>query len=222
MAQVRGARVYAHLGMGSGSLKIYLGIGPGAGKTVAMLREGLWGHGRGTDVVVGYLSPKRRPLARSLLRNLEVVSPLSLTSKGRPQTEVDVDAIIRRCPEVCLMDELGRVRIAEGRPPWEEIEEIVSAGIRVLTTLNVQHIASLGPLVEAITGRQHENVPDRVVLSAAEIRLVDTAPSVIRRRIESGHVFPTGRTRSQDGYMLEVLEELRGVALSWLRNRPGV
>ncbi|WP_455907140.1 histidine kinase, partial [Streptomyces griseoaurantiacus] len=153
-------------------MRIYLGAAPGVGKTYAMLGEAHRRAERGTDVVVGYVETHGRARTARLLEGLEVVPRRVLEHRGVELTEMDVDAVIARRPAVALVDELAHTNAPGSRNAkrWQDVEELLAAGIDVLSTVNVQHLESLNDVVESITGvRQQETVPDEVVRRAEQV-----------------------------------------------------
>src|SRR3954454_20282496 len=204
--------------MSRGVLRVYLGAAPGVGKTVAMLEEGHRRLSRGTDVVVGYVDTRGRPHTAERLAGLSVVPRRSF---GRFQ-EMDLAALLAAKPAVALVDDLAHTN-APGSGPnahrWEDVEDLLAAGIDVITTVNVQHLESLKDVVEEITGRvEHEAVPDAVVRAADQVELVDMAPEALRRRMAHGNVFPPERVDAALGNYFRVgnLTALRELALLWL------
>ena len=150
--------------MARGRLRIYLGAAPGVGKTVAMLAEGRRRRDRGTDVVIGFLETHGRSFTAGQADGLAVVPRRAVEHRGASLTELDVDAVLTRRPEVALVDELAHTN-APGSPRtkrWEDIDVLLDAGIDVITTVNIQHLESLNDVVERITGiRQRETIPAR-------------------------------------------------------------
>src|SRR5215207_8788471 len=145
-----------------GTLRIYLGSAPGVGKTFAMLNEGRRRRGRGTDVVVGFVETHGRSRTAEQIGDLEVVPRRVVEHRGAVVTEMDVDAVLRRRPEVALVDELAHTNAPGSRNAkrWEDVEELLAAGSNVISTVNIQHLESLNDVVEGITGiRQRETVP---------------------------------------------------------------
>lgn len=163
--------------MARGKLRIYLGAAPGVGKTYAMLSEAHRRIERGTDCVVAFVEHHHRPRTEVMLHGLEQVPRRELGYRGATFTEMDVDAVLRRAPRVALVDELAHTNVPGSRNAkrWQDVEELLAAGIDVVSTVNIQHLESLGDVVESITGvRQRETVPDEVVRRADQIELVDT------------------------------------------------
>ncbi len=204
--------------MARGRLRIYLGAAPGVGKTVAMLAEARRGVDRGTDVVVGILETHGRSFTSSAAEGLEVVPRRRVEHRGSTLTELDVDAVLARAPEVVLVDELAHTNApgSARAKRWEDIEVLQSAGIDVISTVNIQHLESLNDVVERITGvAQQETVPDRVVRAADQIELVDMAPEALRRRLAHGNVYPPERIDAALGNYFRTgnLTALRELAL---------
>ena len=175
-----------------GRLTVYFGAAPGVGKTYAMLDEAHRRLERGTDVVVGLVETHGRAGIVAQLEGLEVVPRQLLEYQGKEFTEFDVDAALRRAPRVAMVDELAHTNIPGSRNAkrWQDVHELLEAGIDVVTTVNVQHLESLNDEVEAITGvRQRETVPDHVVREADQIQLIDLPPAALRRRLAHGNVY---------------------------------
>src|SRR4051812_19217778 len=152
--------------MAQGQLRVYLGAAPGVGKTYTMLEEGHRRAARGTDVVVGYVETHGRPRTEALLAGLEGVPRRDIGYPGAALTEMDVDAILARRPDVVLVDELAHTNVPGSRNAkrWQDIQELLDAGILVITNLNVQHLESINDVVAQITGvPQRETVPDAIV-----------------------------------------------------------
>ncbi len=171
---------------GRGRLRIYLGAAPGVGKTYAMLGEAHRRAARGTDLVVGLVETHRRPQTEAMVAGLEVVPRRTVQHRGATFEEMDVDAILSRRPEVAIVDELAHTNVPGSRNSkrWQDVHELLAAGIDVVSTVNIQHLESLNDVVEAITGvKQRETVPDAVVRAADQIELVDMSPESLRRRL---------------------------------------
>src|SRR5690348_16302038 len=165
--------------MGHGQLRVYLGAAPGVGKTYKMLEEGHRRKGRGTDVVVGFVETHGRPRTAALVAGLEVVPRTSITYRGSTFTEMDLDAVLARNPEVVLVDEMAHTNVPGSRNAKrrQDILVLLEAGITVLSNVNIQHLESLNDVVEQVTGvTQRETVPDAVVRQADQIELVDMTP----------------------------------------------
>ncbi len=210
--------------MAKGTLRIYLGAAPGVGKTFAMLNEGNRRHERGTDVVVAYVETHGRPQTEVQLRNLEVVPRCTRTYRGATFEELDLDAVLVRRPAVALVDELAHTNVPGGahEKRWQDVRDLMDAGIDVITTVNVQHLESLNDVVEQITGvAQNETVPDAVVRSADQIELVDMAPEALRRRMAHGNIYAAQKVDAALGNYFRVgnLIALRELALLWVADR---
>ena len=210
--------------MARGILRIYLGAAPGVGKTFAMLEEAHRRKGRGTDIVVGFVETHGREHTAALLEGLEVVPRRTLTYRGTSFTEMDVDAVLARRPQVALVDELAHTNVPGSRNAkrWQDIQELLDAGITVLSTVNIQHLESLNDVVEQITGvKQRETVPDEFVRRADQVELVDMAPEALRRRMVHGNVYPPEKVDAALGNYFRVgnLTALRELALLWLADK---
>ena len=175
-----------------GRLKVFLGAAPGVGKTYRMLDEGRRRSERGTDVVVAYAECHGRRRTELMLEGLEAVPRAGRRYRGSDFQEMDLDAVIARRPAVALVDELAHTNVPGGRHAkrWQDVEELLAAGIDVVTTVNVQHLESLNDVVEKITGvPQRETVPDEVVRRADQIELVDMPAEALRRRMAHGNIY---------------------------------
>ncbi|MEU4392055.1 DUF4118 domain-containing protein [Kribbella sp. NPDC023855] len=209
---------------GRGLLRIYLGAAPGVGKTYRMLGEGQRRVARGTDVVVGFVETHGRPQTEAMLAGLDVMPRRILDHRGASFTELDLDALLARRPEVALVDELAHTNIPGSRNEkrWQDIDELLGAGIDVISTVNIQHLESINDVVEKITGvPQRETVPDRVVRAADQIELVDMTPEALRRRMAHGNVYAADKIDAALGNYFRVgnLSALRELALLWLADR---
>ncbi|NIJ27832.1 two-component system sensor histidine kinase KdpD [Brevundimonas terrae] len=201
-----------------GRLKVFLGMSPGVGKTYEMLRAARRRKVEGADVVVGVVETHGRKETSSLLRGLEVMARKPMTYRERTLLEFDIDAAIARRPDLLLVDEYAHSNAPGSRHPkrWQDVEEILDAGIEVWTTLNVQHLESLSDVVLRITGvRQRESVPDSALSRADDIELVDITPEELRKRLAEGKVYvpETARLASDNFFKLENLTALRELAL---------
>ncbi|GIH27162.1 sensor histidine kinase [Acrocarpospora phusangensis] len=210
--------------MPRGRLRVYLGAAPGVGKTYAMLDEGRRGAARGRDVVVGLVETHGRPRTAELLDGLEVVPRRNMTHRGASFTELDVEAVIRRSPKIALIDELAHTNVPGSRnvKRWQDIEEILEAGIDVISTVNIQHLESINDVVQAITGvPQRETVPDEVVRRADQVELVDMAPEALRRRMAHGNVYAPEKVDAALANYFRVgnLTALRELALLWVAGK---
>lgn len=179
-----------------GRLRVYLGAAAGVGKTYAMLNEGLRRKQRGTDVVIGYVETHGRPQTQAQLRDLEIIPRKQILYRGVLLEEMDTQAILARRPQVALIDELAHTNVAGSvhAKRYQDVQDILAAGIDVVTTLNVQHLESLNDLVFSITGvRVRETLPDRILDEADEVELVDIAPHALRQRMKHGNIYPAER-----------------------------
>ncbi len=210
--------------MARGRLRIYLGAAPGVGKTVAMLDEGRRRIARGTDVVVGLVETHGRPHTAEMTDGLEVVPRARLGHRGTSFEEMDLDALLARRPTVALVDELAHTNAPGSRNEkrWQDIDELLGAGIDVISTVNIQHLESLNDVVESITGVvQRETVPDEVVRRADQIELVDMSPEALRRRMAHGNIYKAEKVDAALANYFRVgnLSALRELALLWLADR---
>ncbi|MGW5876785.1 ATP-binding protein [Nocardiopsis terrae] len=210
--------------MTRGSLRVYLGAAPGVGKTYRMLDEAHRRRDRGADVVVGFVECHGRVMTEALIDDLEVVPRARTTHRGRAFEEMDLDAVLERRPQVVLVDELAHDNTPGSRNAkrWQDIEELLDAGITVLSTLNIQHLESLNDVVERVTGiRQDETVPDAWVRAAEQIELVDMTPEALRKRLAHGNVYRPERIDASlgDYFRSGNLSALRELALLWLAGR---
>ncbi|WP_296598676.1 sensor histidine kinase KdpD [Phenylobacterium sp.] len=203
---------------GQGRLKVFLGMSPGVGKTYEMLRAARRRKAEGGDVVVGVVETHGRKETQSLLRGLDVMPRKPIEYRGRALMEFDLDAALARKPELLLVDEYAHSNAPGSRHPkrWQDVEELLAAGIDVWTTLNVQHLESLLEVVWKITGvRQRETVPDSALSRADEIELIDITPSELRERMAEGKVYmkDTARVAADRFFKVENLTALRELAL---------
>jgi two-component system sensor histidine kinase KdpD len=210
--------------MGRGKLRIYLGAAPGVGKTYAMLSEGHRRAERGTDLVVGFVEHHGRRRTEVMMHGLEEVPRRELAYRDAVFTEMDVDAVLARRPGVALIDELAHTNVPGSRNAkrWQDIEELLKAGIDVVSTVNIQHLESLNDVVESITGvRQRETVPDEVVRRADQIELVDMSPQALRRRMAHGNIYAPDKVDAalSNYFRPGNLTALRELALLWTADR---
>ncbi|MGB8651738.1 MAG: DUF4118 domain-containing protein [Mycobacteriales bacterium] len=210
--------------MPRGELRVYLGAAPGVGKTYAMLDEGHRRCDRGTDVVVGFVEPHGRAHTQAQIGDLEIVPRQSVSYRGTTFEEMDLDAVLARRPKVALVDELAHTNVPGGRNAkrWQDVEELLAAGITVITTLNIQHLESLNDVVEKITGVvQRETVPDAVVRAAEQVELVDMTAEALRRRMAHGNVYGPEKVDAALANYFRVgnLTALRELALLWLADK---
>lgn len=201
-----------------GRLRIYLGMAAGVGKTYAMLNEGRRRKSRGTDVVVAWVDTHGRALTQQQIGDLELIPRQRIEYRGVLLDEMDLDAVLRRKPTVALVDELAHTNVPGSRHEkrYQDVQELLAAGITVITTVNIQHLEGLNDVVEAITGvRQRETLPDRMLDEADEIELVDISPEALRARMRHGNVYPPERAHvALDRYFsLANLTALRELAL---------
>jgi two-component system sensor histidine kinase KdpD len=177
-----------------GIFKLFLGYAPGVGKTYGMLSEAIRRKSRGEDVVVGIIETHGRKGVEELVTQIETVPRKQIEYKGTVFEEMDIDAILARRPEVVLVDELAHTNIpgSRHRKRYEDVQELLAAKIDVVSTLNIQHIESIAPVVRSITGiAVRETVPDWVPLTAAETVMVDLTPEALQNRMKRGDVYST-------------------------------
>jgi two-component system sensor histidine kinase KdpD len=210
--------------MPQGQLRVYLGAAPGVGKTYKMLEEGHRRSERGTDVVVGYVETHGRKHTEAMLGDLEVMPRAEINYRGTTFTEMDVDAILARAPDVVLVDELAHTNIPGSRNAkrWQDLQELLEAGITVVTTVNIQHLESINDIVHQITGvPQRETVPDEIARRAEQIELIDMAPAALRRRMAHGNIYKPEKVDAALGNYFRVgnLTALRELALLWLADK---
>ncbi|MFD8817946.1 DUF4118 domain-containing protein [Streptomyces sp. NPDC059627] len=210
--------------MARGKLRIYLGAAPGVGKTYAMLSEAHRRIERGTDCVVAFVEHHHRPRTEVMLHGLEQIPRKELEYRDSVFSEMDVDAVLARRPQVALVDELAHTNIPGSRNTkrWQDVEELLAAGVDVISTVNIQHLESLGDIVESITGvRQRETVPDEVVRRADQIELVDMSPQALRRRMAHGNIYKSDKVDAalSNYFRPGNLTALRELALLWVADR---
>ena len=210
--------------MGRGELRIFLGAAPGVGKTYTMLEEAHRRAERGTDVVVAFVETHGRKHTEAMLGGLETVPRADVAYRGSAFTEMDLAAVLARKPELAVVDELAHTNVPGSRHPkrWQDVEELLQAGIDVLTTVNVQHLESLNDVVAQITGvEQRETVPDAVVRAAEQVELVDMTPEALRRRMAHGNIYQPEKIDAALGNYFRTgnLTALRELALLWLADK---
>ncbi|MEU0477162.1 sensor histidine kinase KdpD [Streptomyces olivaceus] len=210
--------------MGRGKLRIYLGAAPGVGKTYAMLAEAHRRVERGTDCVVAFVEHHGRSRTEVMLSGLGQIPRREVEYRGTAFTELDLDAVLARAPRVALVDELAHTNVPGVRNAkrWQDVEEMLAAGIDVVSTVNIQHLESLGDVVESITGvRQRETVPDEVVRRADQIELVDMSPQALRRRMAHGNIYQPDKVDAalSNYFRPGNLTALRELALLWVADR---
>jgi two-component system, OmpR family, sensor histidine kinase KdpD len=201
-----------------GRLKIYLGYAAGVGKTYQMLSEGHRLKAEGIDVVVGLVETHGRVETAKLIEDLEVVPRRTTVYHGVSIDEMDVDAIIARKPQVAIVDELAHTNVPGSRNEkrWRDVQEILAAGIHVISTLNVQHLESLYDTVEKQVGvKVRERLPDSVIAEADEVVNVDLAAADLQKRLKEGKIYPTERvsTALENFFQEPHLERLRELTL---------
>jgi two-component system sensor histidine kinase KdpD len=206
----------------TGRFRVYLGAAAGVGKTCAMLDEGWRRFQRGADVVVGFVETHKRPFTMEQLRDLPVVPRKQVDYRGSLWEEMDLDAVLARQPEVALIDELAHTNVpGSGRHEkrWEDVLEILNAGIAVISTVNIQHLESLADPVERITGVSvRERVPDWVVRKADQIELIDSSADQLRRRMLHGNIYTSDKVPAAlNGFFrAENLAALRELSLRFV------
>lgn len=206
----------------TGKFRIYLGAAAGVGKTLAMLEEGKRRRERGRDVVIGFVETHGRAHTAEAIGDLEVVPRKRIEYRGSTFEEMDLDALLARHPDLALIDEIAHTNVpGSGRNEkrWQDVVELLDAGIAVVSTLNVQHLESIADAVESITGVQvRERVPDWVVRRADQIELIDSSPEQLRRRMLHGNIYtPDKVPKALAGFFrTENLVALRELALRFV------
>lgn len=205
-------------GPGRGRLKVFLGAAAGVGKTYAMLGEARDLKAAGVDVVIGYLEAHGRRATEDRAAGLEVAPRRVVRVGGRPFTEMDLDWVLERKPQLCLVDEVAHTNHPGGRHPkrWQDVEELLDAGVDVFTTVNIQHLESLNDKVFELTGvRVRETFPDRLLRRADSLVLIDLPPGALRERIAQGRVYATEKIPAAlaNFFRAENLTALRALAL---------
>ncbi len=212
--------------VGRGRLKVFLGMSAGVGKTYGMLQAARRRKAEGEDVVVGVIETHGRRDTQALLRGLDVMARKPLVYHEHSLLEFDLDAALARKPGLLLVDEYAHSNVPGSRHPkrWQDVEELLAAGIDVWTTLNVQHMESLLDVVWKITGaRQHETIPDGALARADEIELIDITPAELRERMADGKVYvgETAQVAAERFFKTENLTALRELALRRARSDGG-
>jgi two-component system sensor histidine kinase KdpD len=205
-------------------LRVYLGAAPGVGKTYAMLEEAQRRAERGTDIVLAFVETHGRRHTAAMMGGLEAVHRRRLVHRGAAFEEMDLDAVLARRPEVAVVDELAHTNVPGSRSAkrWQDVQELLDAGITVLSTVNVQHLESLNDVVQEITGvAQRETVPDGVVRAAEQVELVDMTPEALRRRMAHGNIYHPEKVDAALGHYFRLgnLTALRELALLWLADK---
>jgi len=210
----------------AGRFRVYLGAAPGVGKTFAMLSEGHRRREDGIDVVVGYAECHGRPPTEALLKGLEIVPYREVAYRGMRFLEMDLDAVLLRKPRLALVDELAHTIVpgtGKYKKRWQEVLELLEAGINVITTVNIQHLESIADAVEQLTGAPvHERVPDSVVRRADQIELVDSSPEELRQRMLDGKIYSPQMVPQALNHFFrsENLIALRELAFRFLADEP--
>ena len=209
--------------MERGRLRIYVGYAPGVGKTYAMLDEARRRRARGTDVLLAVVGTHGRQEVAAQTRGLEV-APRRSDGDGTHTEEMDVDAVLARHPEVAVVDELAHTNAAGSRNAhrWQDVEELLAAGIDVISTVNIHHLESLHDVIEGITSEAPaDSVPDALVRNADQLELVDMTPQALQRRLAHGNVFPPERMDAALArtFREENLARLRELSLVWMADR---
>ena len=212
------AKIKAQEQPATGRLRIYLGAAPGVGKTYTMLQEAHRRKERGTDVVIGFVETHGRPRTSEQIGDLEIVPPRQIPYKGVTLTEMDTQAVIRRRPQVALVDELAHTNApgSKHEKRYEDVQDLRAAGITVISTLNIQHIESLNDTVGQVTGvTVRETVPDWVLDEAEEVELIDMSPQALIQRMKHGNIYPAAQAqRALDNFFtVGNLTALRDLAL---------
>ncbi len=207
-----------------GELRIYLGAAPGVGKTYAMLGEAHRRLERGTDLVAAVIETHGRKKTAELIDGIEIIPPRYIDYRGGSFAELDVPAVLARHPQVVLVDELAHTNTpgSKNQKRWQDVEELLDAGITVISTVNIQHLESLNDVVAQITGiEQKETIPDSIVRAAAQIELIDITPEALRRRLSHGNVYTPERIDAalSNYFRRGNLTALRELALLWLADQ---
>jgi two-component system, OmpR family, sensor histidine kinase KdpD len=206
----------------AGHFRIYLGAAAGVGKTYAMLSEGRRRAQRGTDVVIGFVEPHGRLHTEEMIEGIEAVPRRLVDYRGTTFPEMDLAAVLARHPKVALVDELAHTNVPGSGPHekrWQDVLELLDAGIDVITTVNIQHLESIADAVEQITGVQiRERVPDWVLRKADQLELVDSSPEQLRRRMLHGNIYPPEKVPQalHNFFRKENLTALRELSLRFL------
>ncbi len=201
-----------------GQLKVFIGMAPGVGKTYRMLQEGVAEAESGRDVVVGYLEPHGREETVAQADGLEIVPRRRVLYRGKPLEEMDLPALLARAPELCLIDELAHTNApgVEHEKRFEDVRDVLDAGIDVFSTVNVQHLESLNDQVTRLTGAHvRETIPDEVLSAADEVVLIDLTPEALLARLRAGKIYRPERVQAalNNFFKIENLAALRETAL---------
>jgi two-component system sensor histidine kinase KdpD len=203
---------------GRGHLKVFIGMAPGVGKTYRMLQEGAAEADNGRDVVVGYLESHGRAETVAQAEGLEMIPRRHVTYRGTPLQEMDLPAVLARKPELCLIDELAHTNApgVEHEKRYEDVRDVIDAGIDVYSTVNVQHLESLNDQITRLTGSiTRETIPDEVLSAADEVVLIDLTPEALIARLRAGKVYRLERVQAalNNFFKIENLSALRETAL---------
>jgi two-component system sensor histidine kinase KdpD len=203
---------------GRGHLKVFIGMAPGVGKTYRMLQEGVAEADSGRDVAIGYLEPHGRAETVAQAGGLELIPRRTVIYRDRPLEEMDLPAVLARKPELCLIDELAHTNApgVEHEKRYEDVRDVLEAGIDVFSTVNVQHLESLNDQVTQLTGaRVRETIPDEVLSAADEVVLIDVTPETLIERLRAGKVYRPERVPAalNNFFKIENLSALRETAL---------
>src|ERR1700733_2087617 len=201
-----------------GDLKVYIGMAPGVGKTYRMLQDGAAEANSGRDVVIGYLEPHGREETLAQARGLELIPRRRVEYRGKPLEEMDLPGVLARKPELCLIDELAHTNAPglEHEKRYEDVRDVLEAGIDVFSTVNVQHLESLNDQVTQLTGaRVRETIPDEILAAADEVVLIDLTPEALIARLRAGKVYRPERVQAalENFFKIENLSALRETAL---------
>jgi two-component system, OmpR family, sensor histidine kinase KdpD len=207
-----------------GQLRIYLGSAAGVGKTFAMLNEGHRRRARGTDVVIAFVETHGRQHTAEQIGDLEIIPRAQIAYRGTHFEEMDLDAVLARHPEVALVDEFAHTNVPGSRNEkrWQDVAELLDAGIDVISNVNIQHLESLNDVVEKITGvPQRERVPDAVVRAADQVELIDMTAEALRRRMAHGNIYRADKIDAAltNYFRIGNLSALRELALLWLADK---
>jgi two-component system sensor histidine kinase KdpD len=201
-----------------GHLKVFIGMAPGVGKTYRMLQEGAAEADNGRDVLIGYIEPHGRAETMAQAEGLEILPRREVLYRGKPLEEMDLPALLTRNPELCLIDELAHTNApgVEHEKRYEDVRDVLMAGIDVFSTVNIQHLESLNDQVTQLTGAHvRETIPDEVLSSADEVVLIDLTPEALIGRLRAGKVYPAERVQAalNNFFKIENLSALRETAL---------
>ena len=206
----------------TGRFRVYFGAVAGVGKTWAMLDEGWRRYKRGSDVVIGFVETHGRAMTERQIRDLPIVPRKVVEYRGTTFEEMDLEAVLARKPEVTLIDELAHTNVPGSgahEKRWEDVLQLLEAGIGVISTVNVQHIESIADVVEHMTGSQvRERVPDWVVRKADQLELIDSSPEQLRRRMAHGNIYPPEKiqTALANFFRTDNLSALRELSLRFV------